>query len=308
MTMSQKDNTQSLLIKAAKQLNADGNKRLQLMQALISVGLPITQSNRNKLRVLVGRAPRKIYREIDYANTSSSMPLGKETLAKGWQFAKTPGVYAIICKGSGKRYIGSSSTPWLRRAVHLYWLKNYWKYGGSNVFFGNLDLKSDVEKYGVDSFYMEIIKSMPGADRDELERAEFRIIKTLDKTQLYNRGIISGRVSYITSSFSQIEPEFHELQMRICKQHEECVKAETRYSKYYHNHLQKMEAIRQRGERGEISKREMCILLRNQTKLSSVRREQIKAIRKNDLQAVKSIRIETKKLVKKYTESSTPLY
>ncbi len=116
----------------------------------------------------------------------SSMPFDESTTALGWETIQQPAVYAIVCNETGRMYIGSSKRPDLRRAVHLYWLKNFYKWGISNVFFGSLKVAEDVITYGHEAFYMKIIKSMPDASTFELQHEEDKIIAQHDPAILYN--------------------------------------------------------------------------------------------------------------------------
>lgn len=118
---------------------------------------------------------------------TSSMQLGKRARKLGWEYVQQPAVYEIVCSGSGRSYIGSSTRPDLRRAVHLYWLKNYWKFHSSNVFFGNLAVAEDVKTYGVDSFYMDIVISAPGASSAELLKLEKDYLAKKARRKTYNR-------------------------------------------------------------------------------------------------------------------------
>lgn len=116
----------------------------------------------------------------------SSMPFDDKTTAMGWENIQQPAVYAIVCSATGRMYIGSSKRPDLRRAVHLYWLKNFYKWGISNVFFGSLKVAEDVIKHTHEAFYMTIIKSMPGATTLQLQEEEDKIIAKHDPEILYN--------------------------------------------------------------------------------------------------------------------------
>lgn len=140
----------------------------------------------------------------------ASMPFGPKALALGWQAMKDPGVYAVVCKYTGNAYIGSSLTPWLRRAVHLYWLKNYWRFGSSNIFFGNLKLAKDIKDHGVDSFYFEIVEHMPNASADEIRAAEKNFLRTHGLEKCYNR-CDTSLDHRTTHTFFEIAPDFKAL-------------------------------------------------------------------------------------------------
>jgi hypothetical protein len=117
-----------------------------------------------------------------------SMQLGPKTSKMTWDQIKLPAVYSIVCKTSGRKYIGSSMTPDLRRAVHLYWLKNYWKWGCSNIFFGSKAVKEDVEEFGIGDFYMEILEQCPDAvTYMDMYQREWKWIEKCKPALLYNR-------------------------------------------------------------------------------------------------------------------------
>lgn len=118
----------------------------------------------------------------------ASMRISEKSLKKGWEkVIQHPAIYSITCLGSGKSYIGSSMRPDLRRAVHLYWLKNYWKWGTSNIFFGNTAIARDVDKYGAESFQLDIIKSYPNATSEELKKHELAYLQKHGIAKFYNR-------------------------------------------------------------------------------------------------------------------------
>lgn len=135
-----------------------------------------------------------------------SMKLGSSVITLGWTATKSACVYAIVCEGSGRMYIGSSMQPDRRRAVHHYWLKRYWEFGTSNIFFGSKSVAEDVEKYGVNNFQLEILKSMPDATDSELRLAEAEIIESHPREMLYNRLEVTSS-SYKKSIFYNLEQD-----------------------------------------------------------------------------------------------------
>lgn len=113
------------------------------------------------------------------------MRMGPKTVAMSDEDKKKPAVYAIVCEGSGKMYIGSSKTPLLRRSVHLYWLKNPDEEGTSNIIKGNMEILADLEKYGWESFYFEILEVVDTGIRADLIAVE-REMMELNRNKLYN--------------------------------------------------------------------------------------------------------------------------
>jgi group I intron endonuclease len=110
-----------------------------------------------------------------------------------------PAVYGIVNRVTGRMYIGSSIRPDLRRATHLYWLNNVKTHGASNIFFGCKQLRKDLERHGVSSFYIQILEKFPiGTTSEELREAEDRHIKALPENMLYNMSKqASGTNSFI---------------------------------------------------------------------------------------------------------------
>ena len=114
-----------------------------------------------------------------------------------------PAVYAIACTKTDRKYIGSSVRPDLRRATHLYWLKNIDEPGTSNIFINCKQLKKDVQKYGVDSFYIELLEVLPvTTTNDELREIEDRYLSNTPSDKLYNftHSVKGGAGNYISAS------------------------------------------------------------------------------------------------------------
>lgn len=122
---------------------------------------------------------------------SQGMPISEEP----WERVQTPAVYAIVCRPTGRMYIGQSKTPWLRRSVHLYWLKNFWRSDAPNVFFGNLKVRDDVMEFGPECFELVILRSMPDATTGELIAAETEERQSYPSDQLYNP-IVEDELQY----------------------------------------------------------------------------------------------------------------
>lgn len=117
--------------------------------------------------------------------TINGMRLGDKTVAMSNADKDKPAVYAVVCEGSGKMYIGSSRKPLLRRSVHLYWLKNPDEEGTSNIIKGNLEIQADLKKYGWESFYFEILEVVESGLRADLQAIE-REMMELHRDKLYN--------------------------------------------------------------------------------------------------------------------------
>ena len=169
------------------------------------------QSRRSDLGKTRQPYTRTILNKDNWFNReNASMQISPETQLNGWDSIQQPSIYEIVCTSSKFRYIGCSMRPDLRRAVHLYWLKNYWKWGNSNVFFGNVKLARDVEKYGVQSFQMNILKSFPSdISIKDLKIAEAEFLRTNKIKKMYNRNDFSSEEQSIKNytAICEIEPE-----------------------------------------------------------------------------------------------------
>lgn len=119
---------------------------------------------------------------------SMGMRYGPKTSSMPAEDIQQPAVYEIICEPNGKRYIGASKRPDLRRAVHLYWLRHIEVPGTSNIFGKNAEIVDDVAEYGPDAFYMELIEQLPGATRQQLREAEEQHMEALSNqgVEIYN--------------------------------------------------------------------------------------------------------------------------
>ena len=83
-----------------------------------------------------------------------------------WRTKVPPGVYQVINKQTGKRYIGESEVPNDRRSKHWSYLR-----GGYHK---NPNLQQDYNKYGEDAFEFEIIEH---CDPSQLKQRETFWIK-----------------------------------------------------------------------------------------------------------------------------------
>lgn len=115
-----------------------------------------------------------------------SMPFGPRAKAMPFEEMKNPWVYEVVCSGSGRRYIGCSTKPYMRRAVHLYYLRNLDLQTTSNVFFGNEKVAEDVELYGPESFYMEVLEPIDRKTRGKTHPVEQKWIDYYGYENLYN--------------------------------------------------------------------------------------------------------------------------
>lgn len=291
---------------AYKRLKTDQNGRLLLKDALEKAGIENTLANRYRLKRMTGWKEVRVKKEYEIGNLG--MQVGQKTMMHDWDYMQTPSVYAIINKKTKRMYIGSSKRPDLRRAVHYYWLKNYWKFGCSNVFFGSLSLKKDVEKYGVDSFYLEILKSMPDANREELEFAEQEIIEKYLPKQLYNKTAHGDIHAKVHVGFYEIEPEFKKLADEYEKLSNQLASAELRHIKFKHNRVKNNREIVEQRRSGKITTEVAKQLTKKNSDETKVRIEQLNNLRKQTLELGQFINAETKKLIKKYKAATKPLY
>lgn len=115
-----------------------------------------------------------------------SMPFGPRAKTLPFEELKKPWVYEVVCRGSGRRYIGTSKKPYMRRAVHLFYLRNLDLETTSNVFFGNDKVAEDVALYGVDSFYMDVLEPETKNTRGSMSPTEQKWLDYYGWEQLYN--------------------------------------------------------------------------------------------------------------------------
>lgn len=117
-------------------------------------------------------------------------------------------IYKLVCKDSARFYVGYCDNPYVSRATLYFYLKNYWKYSSSNLFFGVLKLKEDVMKHGLDSFYFDIIQFVDNNDKKEIIDLTESIIKSTDPEKLYNR---SSDERLCVSAFANIDKKSSKL-------------------------------------------------------------------------------------------------
>lgn len=236
----------------------------------------------------------------------SSMPMGPNAIRLGWQKIKEPAVYAITNSITGRKYIGSSARPDLRRAVHLYWLKNYFRYGVSNIFFGNIAISHDVRKYGVESFYMEILKSCTGMSKLELLKEESKFIKQY-KDDIYNSVSHDGNHRK-SSRFLDIEPEFAKIHKEYWDFNSEVQKLTINAAKSKKRQADKIAELFQQGQDGTITKLQARTKSNKLRATGKIRRTAL-AVAKKRLIVMKNQMIrESKNLKEKHKNPPRPLY
>lgn len=295
-----KEQKATLIKQLAENPIKDSEGKHDYKKMLASVGLPNICDHREALAEAMGATDYVRTRRKTPSIQITSMPLGPRAIKLGWELCKQPAIYEIVCLPTGRRYIGSSSRPDLRRAVHLYWLKNYWKYGCSNIFFGSLALKADVEKYGPNSFTMDIIKSIPGATRNILNKEERKILETLDKSQLYNKYFLNS-AKHKTSVFLEIEPEYAEFFRKFHAFNAEFSYKETEYLKFRNRTKKIVDKIKENKLTGKITPGEYRNKLEAKAVETRLRRAEIQAMHDIWLKSKEEFRVETKKLIKKYS-------
>jgi hypothetical protein len=119
----------------------------------------------------------------------SGLPFGDKTIALGWEVIQHPAVYAIVCRTTGRAFISSSIHPDKQRNVHFYWMKNWFKYGTSNTFFGNKKFIDDVKDNGLHDFRMEILESYPGMNSKQVHQKAVEFLERHGLECTYNRWI-----------------------------------------------------------------------------------------------------------------------
>lgn len=291
---------------AYKRLKTDGNGRLMLKDALEKAGLENSLSNRYRLKKMTGWKEVRVKNE--YGIAEMGMTISPKSIMNGWAYIQTPAVYAIINRKTKRMYIGSSKRPDLRRAVHHYWLKNYWKFGCSNVYFGNLTLKNDVEKYGIDSFYMEILKSMPDSTPEQLKAEEERILNTYQPKQLYNKAFFERYSQKVTVAFYELDKEYREL----VDNNEKCKKTYDtvvlKHQKYMKQKISENRMYVEQRDAGEITNEEQKKQAARIATEYKKRVAQVNALEKQLKESEQAIRLKAKELVLKYKAATKPLY
>lgn len=140
--------------------------------------------------------------------------ISDETWSVGPHILRVPAVFEIRCVPTGRRYIGSSIKPHLRRATYYYFLRHPMKLETSNIFFGNKTFLADLAAHGEESFEFHILSSHPGATDAQLNEVKWSLISKLDKSTLYNRD--TGEGFYVKSLFIELDDEVAALYARRC--------------------------------------------------------------------------------------------
>jgi hypothetical protein len=237
----------------------------------------------------------------------ASMPFGPKAIELGWKALKEPCLYAIVCKYTGRAYIGTSESPWLRRAVHYYWLKNYFRYGSSNIFFGNLKLAADVKEYGADSFYLEVIEHMPNANAADLLKAEtdFMVLHGLDKC--YNKWHQGLPLKY-RNSFMEIEPEYKALFDKGTAAYQDYDRYLMEHHEFIQEKNEQRKELKEMLKNGKITKDEFF----KKTRSLSEEHNDRKAFHQKLYKEYKTLKAQAKKMLSelkiKYAKTKVPLY
>lgn len=278
----------------------------------------VLSGNPRKPRTDSGK-PRKPYKRHTAFNKNelfirenASMPVSDHVKALGWEVLQNPAIYEIVSKSTKRRYIGCSVRPDLRRAVHLYWLKNYWKWGNSNVFFGNIQLARDIEKYGVEDFYLNIIKSFPKETTiKELKLAEAEFMREHQIKKSYNRNDFSLAEKSIKhyTALCEIEPEVRKGYQHFLK----ALKAREDYEKWFTNVFM-VEKTQRRREIDEARKNKLITAQERMRLHEELSNEAVKARAKYkkifaDIKRTKAdLRILISAAYKKYSKATKCLY
>lgn len=234
---------------ASKNLIKDPFGKIRYNITLETAGLENSPYNRELLKKIV--TAKTGVEQHNSTRSITSMKFGPKATKLGWDLIQQPAVYAIVNAHTGRKYIGSSTRPDLRRAVHLYWLKNYYRWGCSNIFFGCRDLAEDVEEFGVDSFHMEILKSMPGADNHELAVEENKILAKQKDETLYNKWTkFKIFMPKVNAALLQLSEEYRLSSINYIAKSNEirdvCEKYDINYKKSFAK-IQEMKARKYRG-------------------------------------------------------------
>ena len=153
------------------------------------------------------------------AGNRAGMRVGPRVAKMAVRDFAMPGVYEIVCEPTGRRYVGSSSRPDLRRAVHSYWLRNPGRTGTSNIFAKNEDILRDIEKYGYEAFYFDIVELIPGATRHELMMAELKYMQSLNGNYYNLKGPNYYKMLYTGKTPEELafDSAFAKLRTRVYK-------------------------------------------------------------------------------------------
>lgn len=250
------------------------NGKVNLAGTLRKNNVPATKTNVRVLQSFLKMSPRE--RTI---NQGINPNIGSLPLAEGvtWKMAQTPSVYAIVCEPSGNAYIGSSTRPDLRRAVHLYWLKNMWTPETSNVYFGNVKLHNDIKEHGVSSFRLHIIESMPDASLEELQVKEKAFLTKHGLSKCYNKTIDSNAPITADETWKDIEPELYAMSVDYWKKQKALLKDRVDYSELNSKSVKYIKQLNEDRKTGKISFKYQQTLLNELSKHRKQLRNAIKA-------------------------------
>ena len=154
--------------------------------------------------------------------TNSNIPDWHPSQAKkSWDELNEPAVFEIVNKTTGRRWIGVSTAPAFHRSRYFYYMRNLDLQHKANVFRLCEQMKIDIQKYGIQDFYINIVKKLPPEyDRIQMDKAKIEYMKTVDPMMLYNKGGQLARrgkdiVSPIRSPISQRHAMRRELLAQI---------------------------------------------------------------------------------------------
>ena len=182
----------ALIKEALKNPPVDSAGQLNIKRVVLDLDLADNDSSRKLVReIAAGMGLKLVAKRITNGfiryQSAQGMQIGPKSIHLKWEDFKLPAVYAIVCKGNGKMFIGSSVRPDLRRNVHYFYLRNTESGNNGNIFLTNEEIKRDIEKYGPDSFYMEIIQFFPkGTSRAERQAIGASIMSKLPFDATYN--------------------------------------------------------------------------------------------------------------------------
>lgn len=213
---------------------------------------------------------------------------------------KMPSVIEIVCEPTGRRLVAVTDRPDYRKSVYFFHLKNIMVYSPANIFFGSKMAVEDVEKHGIDSFYFEIVKTMPDdSSVQDLEKARASYMKKFKPEQLYNRR--KEKQGYARSIFADIDPEMAKMEEKRVELRDKLMKVEERYNKV--RQQCRLEAINVRHEKGNsyVQARKLKEISKKWRPIQDER---------SDLEYELKIHIEKlrtlhKKLIKKYSANAT---
>lgn len=199
--------------------------------------------------------------------TITGMRLGPKTVKMDNKFKNLPAVYAVVCEGSGKMYIGTTKNPMLRRSVHFFWLKNPEQEGTSNIFGRNVEIMEDLKKYGWESFYFEILATVDSGIRADMVAAE-REMMELYHHNLYN--LYRAHMKMRRYRTVRPNPRWKKADEKLFETREQINDILYELKQYGRGHpvrkrlLKKMDSLRKKRDMYRAIKRETGPLIRNE--------------------------------------------